>query len=165
VEAAAGDICGDQNRTGSPLSELLDELLADVLWFVSVDAFDRLEALLIKLAHEVVDSLLGLAKHENAWLASLSLKLSQQLDKPHVFLLFSHAKHLLLYLRVGHGLVLTDLDVNRLFDVAAVVARQGLDFLWPGGAEHECLPVGPHVSDQSLKLLFEAHVLKSSTRR
>jgi len=69
VQASARYISRDQHRTSATIFELLQELLSDLLRFVTVDAFDAAHSLLLAhLSHKVVHAFFRLAEDDRSWL-------------------------------------------------------------------------------------------------
>ena len=165
VKTTTGHICCDKHRANPAFFELLEQLLSHLLRLITVDALDSLNALLVELLDKVVDTFLGGAEDNCARLAALCLQLGQQLDKLHVLLRLSAAVDALFDRRVRCHFLLADLDVERLLNIAAVLAGEGLHVLGPRCAEHQRLPVGAHVPHYSLKLLLETHVLITPSKK
>ena len=102
------------------------------------------------MSDQVVDTLFGLAEDKCFGLSSISLQLAEQFDKSDIFLLHGACEDLLFDRWVGCHFFLSNLDANRSLNVAAVLEGEGLNFLGPGGAKHECLAVGAHMPHDPL---------------
>ena len=96
-------------------------------------------------------------------MATLSLKLREELNEAHILFFDCAREHLLTDCRVGSHLLLANLDMNRLLNIAAVLTGESLHLFGPCSAKHESLAVGAHVPHNPLQLLLEAHVLQQST--
>ena len=96
-------------------------------------------------------------------MATLSLQLREELNKAHVLLFYCTREYLLTDCRVGTHLLLANLDMHRLFNIAAVLTSESLHLFGPCSAKHESLAVRAHVAHNALQLLLEAHVLQQST--
>ena len=130
-----------------------------------MDTFDCLDSLLVELFDKIVDTFLRRAEDNRARLATLRLQLGEQLHKLHVLLRLCAAVDALFDRRVRRHFLLADLDVERLLNIAAVLPGEGLHVLGPRRAEHQRLPVGPHVPHYPLQLLLETHVLITPSKK
>ena len=96
-------------------------------------------------------------------MATLSLQLREELNEAHILFFNRACEDLLSNCRVGTHLLLTNLDMHRLFNIAAVLTSESLHLFGPCSAKHESLSVRAHVAHYALQLLLEAHVLQQIT--
>lgn len=124
-----------------------------------MNTLDSRDLLLAELADQIVDTSFGLTEDDDTRCAMLRLQRSQQLDKADILDFLGQREDILFDVGVRCHFLLADLDHNWLLDVVAVRPCKRLDFLWPSGAEHECLAIGADVPHNTPQLLLEAHIL------
>ena len=77
-----------------------------------MDAFNTLQAFLVQLPDQVVNTFLCLTEYDGAWLTTLRLQLTEKLDKPDILLFNRTREHLLLYRWICADFFLADLDAR-----------------------------------------------------
>ena len=123
VQPSRCHISGHKNRASPTFLEFCKELFSHLLTLVTMDALDALQSFLSQLSDKIINCLLGATKDYGAWISRIcSLYLAQKLDKPHVLLFCSHCEDVLLDCWICGDLLLTDLHVNRLINIAAILS-------------------------------------------
>ena len=158
VEPTRGYICRNQDRALPPFLELSENRVSLRLRLVTVNALHAVDIFLLDLFHKLVYTYLRLAEHDDARLAARALDLSQKLDEFDILFFILHHENFLLDFSVGTDFRVSNLDPDRSRNVAAMRLSQCLDFLWPGGTEHEGLSIWSDMADDLLKLSFKTHV-------
>ncbi|RNA26300.1 ATP-dependent RNA helicase [Brachionus plicatilis] len=149
VEAARRDRRGDQQRHAG-LLEKVHDALAVVLVDAAVQRHTRV-GVFEQIFAQVVGVLLLVDEHDHA---ALGLKETEQLEQLEILFVLVDDDHVLLDLFADDAAA-----AHRHLDrLVQGLARQVLHFFGKGGAEHDRLPVGPHVLQYFVDLGLEAHV-------
>jgi hypothetical protein len=130
-----------------------------------MDSLDTLDSFLVQLSNDIVNAFFGLAEDYSPRLTSICLQLGQKLNESDIFFFSCDTENLLLDLGVCSCLLLlANLDIDRLFNIADIFFGKRLDFLRPCRTKHESLSVRSHMTHDSLKLRLKAQVLQFKQR-